>query len=197
MAAPSDVAPVISANNLRLRYGDLEVLHGLTFDVRHGETLVVLGGSGSGKSTLLRTLVGLEKPASGQVRIKGVDITKAGAREMDTIRKRIGLAFQGGALIGSMSVGGNIALPLLEHTTLKRSTIEVMVRIKLEQVGLSPTPTIDRFWEIFRRRRLLACMFRALPPMNVSSTSITPCSLPPLSAWSASRRRESMNQPVF
>jgi phospholipid/cholesterol/gamma-HCH transport system ATP-binding protein len=130
-------APIISAADLRVKYGDREVLHGLTFDVAPGETLVVIGGSGSGKSTMLRTLVGLEKPSSGEVRIKGVDIAKAGAREMDAVRKRIGLAFQGGALIGSLSVGGNIALPLLEHTTLERSTIEVMVRIKLEQVGLS------------------------------------------------------------
>jgi phospholipid/cholesterol/gamma-HCH transport system ATP-binding protein len=129
--------PIISASDLRVRYGDREVLHGLTFDIRRGETMVVIGGSGSGKSTLLRALVGLEKPSSGQVLVKGVDITKAGEREMDAIRKRIGLAFQGGALIGSLSVGGNIALPLLEHTALERSTIEVMVRIKLEQVGLS------------------------------------------------------------
>jgi len=134
MATPD---AIISASNLHVQYGSREVLHGLTFDVRRGETLVVIGGSGSGKSTMLRTLVGLERPSSGEVRIKGVDITKAGAREMDGIRKRIGLAFQGGALIGSMSVGGNISLPLLEHTTLEPSTIEVMVRIKLEQVGLS------------------------------------------------------------
>jgi len=127
---------IISASNLHVQYGSREVLHGLTFDVRRGETLVVIGGSGSGKSTMLRTLVGLERPSSGEVRIKGVDITKAGAREMDGIRKRIGLAFQGGALIGSMSVGENISLPLLEHTTLEPTTIEVMVRIKLEQVGL-------------------------------------------------------------
>jgi phospholipid/cholesterol/gamma-HCH transport system ATP-binding protein len=138
-AAPVSVAsaPIISASDLRVGYGEREVLHGLTFEVRRGETLVIIGGSGSGKSTMLRTLVGLEKPSSGQVRIKGVDITKANAREMDAVRKRIGLAFQGGALIGSLSVGGNIALPLLEHTDLERSTIEVMVRIKLEQVGLS------------------------------------------------------------
>jgi phospholipid/cholesterol/gamma-HCH transport system ATP-binding protein len=129
--------PIISASDLRAGYGNREILHGLTFDVRRGETLVVIGGSGSGKSTLLRTLVGLEKPSSGQVRIKGVDITRAGVRELDAIRKKIGLAFQGGALIGSLSVGANIALPLLEHTTLEKSTIEVMVRIKLEQVGLS------------------------------------------------------------
>ena len=137
MAAPSAPDPIISVSGLRVRFGDREVLHGLTFDVRHGETLVVIGGSGSGKSTLLRTLVGLEKPSSGEVRIKGVDITRAKPREMDAIRKRIGLAFQGGALIGSLSVGENIGLPLVEHTKLGRSTIEVMVRIKLEQVGLS------------------------------------------------------------
>jgi phospholipid/cholesterol/gamma-HCH transport system ATP-binding protein len=134
MSAPD---PIISASDLRVGYGNREILHGLTFDVRRGETLVVIGGSGSGKSTLLRTLVGLERPSSGQVRIKGVDITRAGVRELDAIRKKIGLAFQGGALIGSLSVGANIALPLLEHTTLEKSTIEVMVRIKLEQVGLS------------------------------------------------------------
>ena len=128
---------IVSVSNLRVDYGSREVLHGLTFEVRRGETLVVIGGSGSGKSTMLRTLVGLERPSSGEVRIKGVDITRAGAREMDGIRKRIGLAFQGGALIGSMSLGGNISLPLLEHTTLEPSTIEVMVRFKLEQVGLS------------------------------------------------------------
>jgi phospholipid/cholesterol/gamma-HCH transport system ATP-binding protein len=137
MEAPGSQDPIISARDLRVRYADREVLHGLTFDVRRGETLVVIGGSGSGKSTMLRTLVGLERPSSGQVRIKGVDLSTASVREMDAIRKRIGLAFQGGALIGSLSVGGNIALPLLEHTTLERSTIEVMVRIKLEQVGLS------------------------------------------------------------
>jgi phospholipid/cholesterol/gamma-HCH transport system ATP-binding protein len=137
MAASDAHDPIISASDVRVRYGGREVLHGLTFDVRRGETLVVVGGSGSGKSTMLRTLVGLEKPSSGQVRIKGVDITQASDREMDAIRKRIGLAFQGGALIGSLDVGENIALPLLEHTELEPSTIEVMVRIRLEQVGLT------------------------------------------------------------
>ncbi|HXA49611.1 MAG TPA: ABC transporter ATP-binding protein [Candidatus Acidoferrum sp.] len=134
---PVPVPPIISVTDLRVQYGEREVLHGITFDVSAGETLVVIGGSGSGKSTLLRTLVGLEKPSSGEVRIKGVDIARASERERDGLRKRIGLAFQGGALIGSLTVGENIALPLLEHTALEASTIEVMVRIKLEQVGLS------------------------------------------------------------
>jgi phospholipid/cholesterol/gamma-HCH transport system ATP-binding protein len=135
--SPPAAAPVIEVRDLRVQYGDREILHGLTFEIFHGETVVVIGGSGSGKSTLLRTLVGLEQPSSGAVRIKGVDITKASARDMDAIRKKIGLAFQGGALIGSLAVGENISLPLIEHTTLKPTTIEVMVRIKLEQVGLS------------------------------------------------------------
>ncbi|HYR44816.1 MAG TPA: ATP-binding cassette domain-containing protein, partial [Terriglobia bacterium] len=95
-----------------------------------------LGGSGSGKSTLLRTLVGLEKPGSGEIWVCGVNLARASNQETDDIRKRIGISFQSGALIGSMTVGDNVALPLREHTDLEDSTIEVMVRIKLEQVGL-------------------------------------------------------------
>ena len=129
--------PAISARGLRVTYGTREILHGLDFDVLRGETVVILGGSGSGKSTLLRTLVGLERPSAGEVIVKGTDLARASRRDLDAIRKRIGLSFQGGALIGSMTVGENIALPLLEHSDLARSTIEVMVRIKLEQVGLS------------------------------------------------------------
>jgi phospholipid/cholesterol/gamma-HCH transport system ATP-binding protein len=129
--------PVISVRSLRVSYGEREVLHGIDFEVLHGETVVILGGSGSGKSTLLRTLVGLEKPSAGEVLVKGADLRSATARQLDDIRKKIGLSFQGGALIGSMTVGENIALPLLEHSNLAPSTIEVMVRIKLEQVGLS------------------------------------------------------------
>ncbi|HTV56048.1 MAG TPA: ABC transporter ATP-binding protein [Terriglobia bacterium] len=129
--------PVISVLNLRVSYGEREVLHGISFEVRRGETLVILGGSGSGKSTLLRTLVGLQKPTGGDVWIKGVNIVQASARELDEIRKKMGVSFQGGALFGSMTVGENVALPLREHTGLEPSTIEIMVRIKLEQVGLA------------------------------------------------------------
>jgi phospholipid/cholesterol/gamma-HCH transport system ATP-binding protein len=129
--------PVISVRGLRVSYGDREVLHGVDLDVQRRETVVILGGSGSGKSTLLRTLVGLERPSYGEVRMKGTDLARGSARELNALRKRIGISFQGGALIGSMTVGENIALPLQEHSDLAQSTIEVMVRIKLEQVGLS------------------------------------------------------------
>ena len=136
-SAPENGRAVISVKDLRVSYGPTEILHGITFEARPGETLVILGGSGSGKSTLLRTLIGLERPSGGEVWIKGVNIAQASAGEMDEIRKKMGVSFQGGALFGSMTVGENVALPLREHTRLAESTIEIMVRIKLEQVGLA------------------------------------------------------------
>jgi phospholipid/cholesterol/gamma-HCH transport system ATP-binding protein len=132
----SHTEPVISLRDLRVSYGEREILHGINFDVVGGETLVILGGSGSGKSTLLRTLVGLEKPSAGEIWIKGRDLAKTSAAEMDEIRRKIGMSFQGGALFGSMTVGENVALPLREHTRLEDSTIEIILRLKLQQVGL-------------------------------------------------------------
>jgi phospholipid/cholesterol/gamma-HCH transport system ATP-binding protein len=128
--------PMISVRDLHVKYGATEILHGVSFDVRRGETLVIMGGSGSGKSTLVRTLIGLEKPSSGHVLIKGKDVAAIGEAELDEVRKKIGMSFQGGALFGSMTVGENVGLPLREHTKLEDSTIEIMVRLKLEQVGL-------------------------------------------------------------
>jgi phospholipid/cholesterol/gamma-HCH transport system ATP-binding protein len=136
MLVATNSESVLSLRNLRVSYGEREILHGISFDVVRGETLVILGGSGSGKSTLLRTLVGLEKPSAGEIWIKGRDLAKISAAEMDQIRKKIGMSFQSGALFGSMTVGENVALPLREHTELEDSTIEIILRLKLEQVGL-------------------------------------------------------------
>src|SRR5215469_12564898 len=108
----SNETPIISGKDLRARYGDREILHGLDFDIMPGETIAILGGSGSGKSTLLRTMVGLEKPSSGSIRVSGTNLAAASASEMGEVRKKIGISFQGGALIGSMTVGENVALPL-------------------------------------------------------------------------------------
>lgn len=129
--------PMISVRDLHVSYSGREILHGITFDVQRGETLVILGGSGSGKSTLLRTLVGLEKPSAGEVWIRGENFVAISEAERDEIRKRLGMSFQGGALFGSMTVGENVALPLREHTELEDPTIEIMLRLKLDQVGLS------------------------------------------------------------
>lgn len=137
MNASVPEGPIIRVLDLRVSYGEREILHGISFEVRRGETLVILGGSGSGKSTLLRTLIGLQKASGGEVWIKGINIARASVRELDEIRKKMGVSFQGGALFGSMTVGENVALPLREHTSLEPSTIEIMVRMKLDQVGLA------------------------------------------------------------
>ncbi len=138
-ANPTSVAndAMISIRDLRVSYGTREILHGISFDIRRDETMVILGGSGSGKSTLLRTLVGLEKATSGEIWIRGKNMASATAADKEELRKRLGMSFQGGALFGSMTVGENVALPLREHTALDDDTIRIMVRLKLDQVGLS------------------------------------------------------------
>ena len=128
--------PAISIRNLHVAYGEREILHGVTFDVPVGETVVILGGSGSGKSTLLRTLVGLEAPTSGEIIIRGKNLSQLSSAEWRELRQHIGISFQSGALFGSMTVGENVALPLNEHTDLDPATIEIMVRLKLNEVGL-------------------------------------------------------------
>jgi phospholipid/cholesterol/gamma-HCH transport system ATP-binding protein len=129
--------PAISVRNLRVKYGEREILHGISFEIPAGETLVILGGSGSGKSTLLRTLVGLEMPSSGEIWMRGKNFCAMSGAERDDLLKKLGMSFQSGALFGSMSVFDNVALPLREHTQLDESTIEIMVRLKLDQVGLA------------------------------------------------------------
>jgi len=129
-------APLIEVDKLEAWYGRRRILHGVDFNVNAGEIRVIMGGSGSGKSTLLRHLLGLHKPRSGTVKLLGIDIGKASEREMLDICKQIGVSFQGGALLTSMSVGDNVALPLREHTTLDENTIRIMSRLKLEVVNL-------------------------------------------------------------
>ena len=127
---------LIEVDKLDAWYGQRQVLHAVDFAVDAGEIRVIMGGSGSGKSTLLRHLLGLQRPAAGSVRLFGVDMGKASERERLDVRKRIGVSFQGGALLTSLSVGENVALPLREHTDLDESTIRIMSRLKLEVVNL-------------------------------------------------------------
>jgi phospholipid/cholesterol/gamma-HCH transport system ATP-binding protein len=119
------------------KFGSREILKNINLEIRRGETFVILGGSGSGKSTLLRHIVGLELPTQGRIWINGRDITGIPEDEFNELRRKIGMAFQNSALFNSMTVGDNVALPLREHTKLEDSTIQIMTRIKLEQVGLS------------------------------------------------------------
>jgi phospholipid/cholesterol/gamma-HCH transport system ATP-binding protein len=129
--------PIIEVEDLVVKYGERTVLDGVTFSVRRGEVFVILGGSGSGKTTLVRNLVGLMRPFSGCIRVKGENFTAMTDDERIELRKKIGMCFQGAALFNSMTVGDNVALPLREHTDLESSTIEIMTKIKLELVGLA------------------------------------------------------------
>lgn len=132
-----DSENVIEVENLVAHYGDRVILNGINLGIRRGEIMVVMGGSGSGKTTLMRNLLGLNRPSSGSIHIFGKDITRISKRELYAIRRKMGVAFQGGALLGSMSVADNIELPLRQHTKLDESTIRIMSRMKLEVVNLA------------------------------------------------------------
>lgn len=129
--------PVVEVTGLVTHYGPREILHGVDMHVNAGEIMVIMGGSGSGKSTLLRHLLGLERPTSGRVRILGQDLSQLDESDRTAFSRKIGVAFQGGALFSSMTVGENVMLPLFEHTDLDRTTMEIMMRLKLELVSLS------------------------------------------------------------
>jgi phospholipid/cholesterol/gamma-HCH transport system ATP-binding protein len=129
--------PIISIRDLVVEYDGRRILNGLNLDIEHGETMVLLGGSGSGKSTLLRQILALERPKSGSVSVKGIDIVRCSAAELKTVRRSVGVAFQSAALFNSLSVEDNVALTLREHTKLAPSIIELVVWMKLAVVGLA------------------------------------------------------------
>ena len=128
---------VIEVEDLVTHYGDRMILKGISMEVRENEIMVIMGGSGSGKSTLLRHLMALEHKTSGTMRILGKDIDTVSRKDFLDIRKKLGVAFQGGALFSSMTVGENIMLPLYEHTKLDQKTMEIMARLKLQVVELA------------------------------------------------------------
>ena len=111
-------------------------MDGINLKIFKGETFVIMGGSGCGKSTLLRHIIGNLKPSSGKVYLLGTDITDLYGSQLDDVRKKIGMSFQSSALFDSMTVGENVSLPLKEHTKLDKSVIDIMVKMKLELVGL-------------------------------------------------------------
>jgi phospholipid/cholesterol/gamma-HCH transport system ATP-binding protein len=131
----SDV--VVEFKNFQKKFGSKLVHKDVTFDVRRGECLCLIGGSGVGKSVICRSLIGLEKPDSGQVLVEGVDITRMNERELVEIRKKVAYVFQNGALFDSMSVFDNLAYPLREHTKMSEAEIRTRVLEELAEFGLA------------------------------------------------------------
>lgn len=129
-------ACMIAVHHLHKRFGSKVVLEDVSFTVERGTICVILGGSGSGKSTILRHLIGVSKPDSGEIYLDGEEITRLKEHELQRVRRKVGMLFQGGALLQSLTVGENVALPIRHHTDLPEETIAIMVKLKLELVGL-------------------------------------------------------------
>jgi phospholipid/cholesterol/gamma-HCH transport system ATP-binding protein len=136
---PYEPKPHIVVRDLTKRYGDKEVLRGVSLDINRGETAVVIGGSGAGKTTLLRILIGLEKPTSGNVLVDGIDMAPMNAVQMNDFRRRFGMVFQYSALLDSLSVYENVAFPLVEHTKLSSKAMRAKVLETLRILGLEGT----------------------------------------------------------
>jgi len=129
--------PLIQVRRLVAGYGEVVVRKNIDFEVAEGEIFVILGGSGCGKSTLWKHMIGLIPPIAGSVWIDGVDIVSCGEEDFRKTLRKIGVLFQGSALLGSMTLAENIALPLLEFGGLPADLVSDLVRVKLRMVELS------------------------------------------------------------
>ena len=137
MAPSASAGPIIRVENLVKRFGGRVVYDAVSFDVPERKITVVLGLSGEGKSTLLRILAGTLTPDGGRVLVGGENVARLTAEGLRARRRRMGMLFQSAALFHSMTVGETVALPILEHTELDPSVVSLMVKLKLELVGLS------------------------------------------------------------
>ncbi len=128
---------MITIRGLTKSFGERIVLNGIDLEIPEGKITVIMGGSGGGKSTLLRHLIGLTKPDEGLISIDNENIVDLSSNQMNEVRRKFGMLFQGSALFNSMTVFENVALPLQEHTDLSEEIIKIIVKVKLELVGLT------------------------------------------------------------
>ena len=119
--------------NLHVSFGDHQVLQGVDLEVRQGESMVVIGGSGTGKTVLIKCVIGLVHPDEGRIHVDGTEITSLKEREMNDVRKKFGMLFQGGALFDSLTVWENVGFGLRQHTQLDEDEIR---RIATEKLAL-------------------------------------------------------------
>jgi phospholipid/cholesterol/gamma-HCH transport system ATP-binding protein len=133
----NQITPRIEVRDLTMAYGSFVIQRDLNFTVKNGDIFIIMGGSGCGKSTLLRGLVGLKEPAKGQVLYDNVSFWDCDPSGQEAIMRRYGILYQAGALWSSMTLAGNVALPLDEYTDLSPSQIRELVSLKLSLVGLA------------------------------------------------------------
>ena len=128
--------PALEVRGLVNRFGEQVVHDGLDMEVQPDEVFGIVGGSGSGKSVLLRTILGLQRPQAGTVRINGSDITHMSAAQLRPIKERYGVAFQQGALFSALTVLQNVQLPMIEHLALPAADLDELALLKIRLVGL-------------------------------------------------------------
>lgn len=142
MNSPDSIQPVLSVSQIHKSFQDLKVHQGVSFDLFPGEILALLGGSGTGKSLLLRSLIGLEKPDSGDIFFENQNLTLFSEKQWIEIRKKIAYVFQNGALFDSLTVEENLQYPLEAHTPLKQKALKKKVQEALAQVNLDGTQSL-------------------------------------------------------
>lgn len=128
--------PIIRVEGFRAAYAGKTVLSDVNFEVNRGEVFVIAGGSGCGKSTMLFHMIGLYRPADGRILIDGDDVHAVGGKELNRIRRKFGVAYQSGALFGSLTVVENVRLPMEEFTDLSDEQMDMIALSKLKLVGL-------------------------------------------------------------
>jgi phospholipid/cholesterol/gamma-HCH transport system ATP-binding protein len=163
----NSLEPVIQVQDVSVRYGSRVVLDNVTMSVSPSEILVVLGPSGCGKTTLLKAMVGLLVPFSGSVKLFGRTLGELDSQESMSLLRRVGILFQNGALLGSLTVEENVALPLEMHTHLEKDLIAEIVGLKLSQVGLADAGKLlpQELSGGMRKRAALARALALDPPL--------------------------------
>lgn len=128
---------IIEVIDIHKAFGEKVVLNGANLDIKRGESMVIIGGSGTGKSVLIKHMIGLLQPDKGKVVVDGKDVQKLSERELNDLRGKFGMLFQGAALFDSLTIGENVGFEMKEHTNLAKREIEKKVTEKLNLVGLS------------------------------------------------------------
>lgn len=160
--SPPLTDPVITVRGLVNRFGEQVVHQDLNLDVYRGEVLGIVGGSGTGKSVLLRTIVGLNRPAEGEISVLGVDVLNGPVSERRSVEKRWGVAFQDGALFSSLTVLQNVMAPMREHLRMSLPLMKALGELKISLVGLPPLSCGKFPSELSGGMRKRAALARAL-----------------------------------
>ena len=154
--------PKIQLKGVTKAFGAKKVLTGVDLDIARGESVVIIGGSGTGKSVLLRTIVGLNTPKAGTIKVLGVDVLNGPKEDRHNVEKRWGVAFQDGALFSSLTVLQNVMAPMREHLNLSPALMKELGQLKISMAGLPPLACGKLPSELSGGMRKRAALARAL-----------------------------------